>query len=264
MPRLSAASAARHNDGRSPCSAGIRTGVAPVSAAIRARARAAPQLFGRGRVDADLQAGAFELAHRVLQMRKRRVGQATEVDHVGARRPHRRGARQDGLDGHRRDVDDFGKDAHVVTREVEVAAVLAEIGRQVLHLLRPALERHAELGAKAGEIGAAAARHQDAVGVHRARQPARDDRLGHQRRDLHADVEDRPFELGAAESRQNLLQARPCQVTGEEQDALNHLQARACGARASARARRGSRPRRLLRTTSGARCFPGRCGAETP
>ena len=47
----------------------------------------------------------------------------------------------------------------------------------------------------------------DAIGVDRARQPAHEDGFGHQRRDLDADVEDRPVERRRLHALQDLLEA---------------------------------------------------------
>src|SRR5262249_55484605 len=140
MPRRSAASAARSSDGMSPCSAGMSTGTVPLSAArstvfsVRLSRKCAPALAPRA---SSSMAGVLELAHGIFELRKRRVRQAAEIDHVGAGPAHGGGARQDGVDAQRRGVDDLGEDADVVARQIE-AARLAEIGRQILQLLRPA------------------------------------------------------------------------------------------------------------------------------
>ena len=57
----------------------------------------------------------------------------------------------------RRRVDDLGENAHVVTRQIGRRAAAAEIGRQIVQFVRPALERHAEAAERRVEIGAAAA-----------------------------------------------------------------------------------------------------------
>ena len=230
-----------------------------------ARLGGAAQFLGRGRVDADRQAGSLELANGVFEMRERRVRQTAEIDHVGARRPHGGGARENGIDGQGRRIDDLGEYAHVLTGEIETAAVLSEVCRQVLQFLRPALEPDAEVGAQAVEIGAAAAGHQDPIGLHRTRHAARDDRLGHERSDLDADIEDRPFEPGVLDAGQNLLEPRPGEMTGEKEDALSHaLRAHACGGPMPVRAPKEFRPPACRRRTSVARYSRDRCDAERP
>ena len=224
------------------------------------------QLVGDSRVHADAESRGFQLPDRILEMRERRIRQAAEVDHVGARLPHRVGARQDGIDRKRRCIDDLGEDADVVARQVEAAA-LAEIARQVLEFVRPALERHAELGREAVEIGAAAARHQDPARVDRPRQAAGDDGLGHQRRDLHADVEDGPVEGRHRPAPDRTFSSRGrarCPVRNRMCSRMRCELTLASGVRAPARARPGFRPPASPRTPSGGRCSPGRCGADRP
>src|ERR1700758_1622140 len=108
-------------------------------------------------------------------MRKGRVRQASDIDHVGAGRAHRAGAVEDVLDPHGRGIDDLCEDADVIAREVETATSLAEVRGQVFQLLRSALERNAEFSAQACEVGAAAPGHDDARRIHRTRYAARDD-----------------------------------------------------------------------------------------
>ena len=79
-----------------------------------------------------VEPGSLELAHGVFEMRKRGVRQTSEIDHVGARRPHGYGARDNGIDGQGGRVDDLGEYAHVLAGEIETAAVLSEVSRQVL------------------------------------------------------------------------------------------------------------------------------------
>ena len=80
-------------------------------------------------------------------------------------------------------------------REVRRAARLAKMGGQVVQFVGPALEAARRIRSTSA---ARSARQRPGTmtrcGVERARQPAHEDRLGHQRRDLHADVEDRPVE----------------------------------------------------------------------
>ncbi len=188
---------------------------------VGSRPRAARELVGRSRVHADAEPGRFQLPDRILEMPERRIRQAAEIDHVGARLPHRASAGQDGIDRERRCIDDLGEDADVVARQVEAAA-LAEIGRQVLELVRTALERQAERGGQMVEVGTAPPRHEDAIRRHGPRQASRDDGFGHQRGDLHADVEDGPVEAGIAQARQDLLEAGSRQMPRQEQDMLTH------------------------------------------
>ena len=126
MPRLSAASAARNSDAQVAVvggnehggGAGIARDVERMLGETQqeggARLGAAPQLVGHGRVDADLEAGGLELAHGILEVRKRRVRQAAEIDHVRAGSPHRHGAGENRIDAQRGGVDDLGKNAHVM------------------------------------------------------------------------------------------------------------------------------------------------------
>src|SRR5215468_8619422 len=114
MPRRRAASAARSSDGKSPCVSGMSTGCAPVSAAISrvrsvrlSRKLAAAQLLGIGRIDTDAEAARPQLLNRLLEVRKWRIGQATEIDDVGAGRPHGVRARDDRVDRQRGRVDDL-------------------------------------------------------------------------------------------------------------------------------------------------------------
>ena len=71
------------------------------------------------------------------------------------------------------------------------------------------------------EIGAAAARQHDLVGLDRLRQAPRDDVLGHQRRDLDADIEHLPVEV-RVHAAEHGLEPRLRQMSGQEQDAVSH------------------------------------------
>src|ERR1700721_580937 len=93
----------------------------------RARFRARAQFFWLCGVDADREALGLEHAHGLLQMWKGRVRQAADIDHIGAGRAHRAGAVEDVFDTESRGIDDLGKDADVIAREVETASSLAEI-----------------------------------------------------------------------------------------------------------------------------------------
>src|SRR4029079_2446046 len=48
------------------------------------RALAAPQFLGVAGIDADLVTPAFQLQHRILQMREWCIRQTAEIDHIGA------------------------------------------------------------------------------------------------------------------------------------------------------------------------------------
>ena len=144
------------------------------------------------------------------------VRQATEVDHVGTGRTHRCGTVEDLVDRQGAGIDDLRENAHVVAREVEIAAAFAEIGGQVLQLVRTALEWDAERLGEALQIGAAAAWHDDAVGIDRPLQTPRDDGLGHKSCHLHADVEDRPFESKVVRAGEDLFQPCAREVSGQK------------------------------------------------
>ena len=188
---------------------------------IGAGLAAAQQLVGVGGVDADLVALLLQRLDGFLQMRKGRVRQTAEVDHIGALLHVILRALHDRLDGERRGIDDLGEDLNVVFGHVGGLARPAEILRDVLEFVGPAQERHAEAGAQAVEIGAAAAGQHDLVGLDRLRQPPGDDLLGHQGRDLDPDIEHLPVEarLDAAE---HGLEPGPRQMSGQEQDVFSH------------------------------------------
>ena len=127
---------------------------------IRAGASAAPQFVGIGGIDADLTAG---------RLRARAPLSSRWGNGVSGRQPRSMtsapaariaaGAREDRVDAERRRIDDLGENAHVVARQIGRRAAPAEKSRQVLQLVGPALERHAEIGGERVEIGAAAAGH---------------------------------------------------------------------------------------------------------
>ena len=165
---------------------------------IGAGLAAAQQLVGVGGIDADLVALLLQRGDGLLEMRERRVRQATEIDHIGAALGIVLRALDDGLDRERGGIDDLGEDLDVVFGHVGGLARPAEILRDVLELVGPAQERHAETLAQAGKIGAAAAGQHDLVGLDRLRQAARDDVLGHQGRDLDADIQHLPVEARLA------------------------------------------------------------------
>jgi len=80
----------------------------------------------------------------------------------------------------------------------------------------------ARIGAEAVEVSAAATGYQNPIGLHRTWHAAGDDRFGHERGNLDADIEDRPIEPGILDAGQNLLEPRPREMTGEKEDALSH------------------------------------------
>ena len=189
---------------------------------IGARLAAAQQLVGIGGVDAHLV--ALLLAARATV--SSRCGKG-----VSGRQPRSitlapllhivLGALQDRLDGKRRGIDDLGEDLDVVFGHVGGLPRAAEKNGNVLELVGPAQEGHAEALAQPVEIGAAAAGQHDLVGLDRLRQAPRDDVLGHQRRDLHADIEHLPVEAGI-HAAEHGFEPRPREMSGQEQDAFRH------------------------------------------
>ena len=163
---------------------------------IGAGLAAAQQLVGIGGIDARLVAVLLQRAHRLLQMRKRRIGQAAEIDDIGAFVRQVLGALQDRLDGQRRGVDDLGEDLDVVFGHVGGLARAAEKARECPSPRR-ARARRARRNAGSGRSRSARQRpgQHDLVGLDRLRQAPQDDVLGHQRRDLHADIEHLPVEV---------------------------------------------------------------------
>ena len=79
---------------------------------IRTRLGAARELLTIGGIDADEMSCRFQGADALLEMAKRRVGKATDVDHIGARIAQGRGAREQGLDRKRGRIDDLGENAN--------------------------------------------------------------------------------------------------------------------------------------------------------
>ena len=102
-------------------------------------------------------------------MRESGVGQAAEIDDVGALRDEALGAPEDRLGRQHRRIDDLGEDRDVVAGQVDRSGAASEISGQVDDLVGAALDRHAEMRRKAGKIGAAASRHDDAGRALRAR-----------------------------------------------------------------------------------------------
>ena len=226
---------------------GSDTGVAPVSPAMSsdgfvqaeqevarpARPPRAQFVKVRG-VDADAQARSFNartLSSRCgngVSGRQPRSMTSAPAPAIAIRPRH------DRIDGNCRSVDDFGENADVVARQIDGAAAGAEERRKVVQLIRSPFKGHAEFRRQPREIDAAPPGNHDAAGRHRSRQPARDDRLRHQRRDLHADVDDRPFKVRAMNASQHPLEARPCEAAGQKKQALRHRRASSCRRRAMA------------------------------
>ena len=244
----------RHQDRRCSALAGeVERRLGEAQQIICARSGAAPQLIGIGRVDAHRKSSVTQRAHDVFKMRKGRVWQAANIDYVRAGGTHRCRTRQNGVDTELRSINNLGKDACIVAREIRRAPALAEIGRQVLKFIRAALERHAEFRAQPIEIGATASRQQDSVRLDGARQPIGDDLLRHQRRHLDADVAHRPMKRRRAETGHDFLKPWLRQVPGQQQNALrlnlmHRWRARACVPPRPAPAQRASPPRACPRT----------------
>ena len=202
----------------------------------------------------------------LFEMRERRVRAGSRGR--SRRRPRPRSAvraRQQRLGVQRRRIDDLGEDRHVVAGEVEPA--------------RPSRPRNSGRSAsssgprtngtpnacdsRAGSMPAATGQD-DAIGRDRPLQAAQQDRLGHQRRDLHADIRHLPREARSPHAVEHAPQPRLRQVPGQEQHALFHL------SRAPRVARPASHPARASvsdhrachRTRRAAACCRGRCGAD--
>ncbi len=120
-------------------------------------------------------------------------------------------------DAERRRIDDLGKDADVLLRQIGRLAVVAEELRQVDDLVGAALERHAVVLGKVPEVHAAAARHDDAIGFERLLQPVAHDVLGHQRRHLDAEVGNAPRPVRQPHGRHRLGEPRLGEAPGQEQ-----------------------------------------------
>ena len=92
---------------------------------IGAGLAAAPQLLAVGGIDADLVAGVAQRDDAVLQMGKGRIGQAADIDHVGAGRAIGCGAGEDARDIQRRRFDDLGEYPHIMARQIDRLALAA-------------------------------------------------------------------------------------------------------------------------------------------
>jgi len=107
-------------------------------------------------------------------------------------------------------------------RQIGVASAPSEIRRQVFEFVGTADELDAEFGGEIFEIRPAAAGNHDLIGRERTRQATADDVLGHQRRDLDADVEHRPGEAQLATLAENFLEPRAGKVAGKKENVLSH------------------------------------------
>src|SRR5579872_2168446 len=163
---------------------------------IGAGASAAREFVPLGGIDADAKADAFQRLYAVFKMSEGRVRQAPEVDHIGAGGRHRRGLSDDFVDGKRRGVHDLGENANVVSTQVHLPSAPAKIGGKVLQLIGAPDERYAELFGQSAKVRPATAGDDHARGGERPWQASGDNRLRHQRRDLYADVDDRPIKIG--------------------------------------------------------------------
>ena len=127
------------------------------SSSLRLSRKSAPALPPRNSSSASaestltLKPFSFSARDRLLEMRKRRVGKAAEIDHVGAASAHRSSARfEDRLDAERGRIDDLGEDPDVVSGHVGGFPRPAEKKRDVLELVGSAQEGHAEALARGG------------------------------------------------------------------------------------------------------------------
>ena len=189
---------------------------------VGARASAAFEISQIARIDADREALRLERLDRLFEVRKWRVRQAAEVDHVGTRSPHCPCAIEDRLDGAVGSVDDLREDPRIMLRKIGPSSPAPEIGRDVHDLVGAALEGHTELRREAIEVGAHPSGQDHPVGRDRSRQPAADDLLRHQRRHLDADIRDLPIKSLPTELVHHLLQPRLGEMAGQEEYALSH------------------------------------------
>ena len=148
-------------------------------------------------------------------MRKRRIGQPTEIDDICPLLRIVQGPLKDRLHTHRRRIDNLGEDLDVVFGHVRGFPGAAEIGRNIFQLIGPAYDRHAIARAQPVEIGTAAAGQHDLVRLARLGQAPQDDVLGHQGRHLHADIDHLPVET-RVHAAEHGLKPWPRQMSGQE------------------------------------------------
>lgn len=196
-------------------------------------------------------AAALEFGDGFLEVREGRLGQAAEVDDVGAVGGVLARAADDGLDGQARRVDDLGENFHRIAREVAALRFLAEVLGQVGELLGAAPHRQPQLGGERLEVAAAAPRHHDPVETARLGEAAADQLGGHQRRHLQAELAHLPLEAAGREALERGAQGRLGQAAGQEEDALHAPSHSAMRARSAAASSAGlattvvaSKPRR--------------------
>ena len=189
---------------------------------VGARHGAPSQFVGLGRIDADIEASRLQFPHRGLELGEGRIGQAAEIDHVGPRGAQGVGASENRLDAQLRSIDDLGEDLERMAGQIETCAGLAEKRGQILQFIGAALEGPLKRLRQARKVSAAAARNNDAVGIDRAGHPAHKNGFGHQRRDLHPHVEDRPVERRGLHALEDLLEAALGKAAGQEQNPLPH------------------------------------------
>src|SRR6516165_5790662 len=139
-------------------------------------------------------------------------------------------------------------------RQIGVASAPSEIRRQVFEFVGTADKLDAEFGGEIFEIRPAAAGNHDLIGYDRTRQATADDVLGHQSRDLDADVEHRPGEAQLATLAENFLEPRAGKVAGKKKDVLSHA-VRAADVPEPPSGLRATRRRTCSQTTSSIRCF---------
>src|SRR5262249_34092418 len=146
----------------------------------------------------------------------------SKVNDIGAGFPQCGSPREQSLIGKRRSVDDLPKDAYGKTREIGSLPAVAKKSRQVAELIWATRDRHAEVFRQTGKIGAAAAGQDNPVGANRFLEAAHDDRLGHQGRDLDADIADLPGKQRLAQTLHQPLEAPVSEMTGEKEETLAH------------------------------------------
>src|SRR5205085_3709886 len=115
-----------------------------------------------GGIDADEEAGLVQGGDRILEMGEGRAGQAAEIDDIRTLIGELAGTRQNALDREMRGLDDLGEDADVVAAEIDAEALLAEMRRQIVEILGPALDRHTKLVRERGKIAGTMTGHDDA------------------------------------------------------------------------------------------------------
>ena len=166
--------------------------------------------------------GRFQRRDRLLQMREGRVGQAAEIDHIRSGGAVLVGAGEDLVQRQGRRLDDLGEDAHVVAAQIDRTAGAAEMARQVLQIVRPALEGRAELGRERRQIHPRPPGEEDSRGTGQRPQPPAHDLGGHQRGDLDADGPHLPIEVVRSHALQRALEPPLGKAAGQEEDALGH------------------------------------------